>query len=369
MIKKQITNYIKNFGPSFGSKFVIIESDDWGSLRMPSNEVYKELEKSKVQLNFPGSDQFNLYDTLENTHDLELLFETLVSAKDSMGKSANFTALALTANPDFDKIKNSHFEEYSYKDLNQSFEEYGKGDVLSLYAKGIDEHIFIPQFHGREHVNVPIWMRALKNNIGDARLAFDYGVWGHINTHPKNLFYQAAFDVEFPSDIIEQHKTIEDGLSLFESTFGFKATYFVPPNGPMNNSLLSTLSKEGIKLISSDIIQKEVLGNGRTKKHFRYMGMKNKLGQRFIKRNCFFEPSGEGKDWIDSCLSDVELAFKYKKPAVISTHRVNYVSGLSEQNRDRGLFQLKKLLQSIIKKWPDVQFISTSELYNVFENK
>ncbi len=361
--------FIKNLGPSLKSKYIVIESDDWGSLRMPSIEVYKELEKSKVQLNFPGSDQFNLYDTLENTHDLELLFETLTSVNDSMGKSANFTALALTANPDFDQIKKSDFENYSYKDLNQSFEEYGKGNVLSLYYQGIDERIFIPQFHGREHVNVPIWMRALKNNIGDARLAFDYGVWGHINTHPKNLFYQAAFDVEFPIDINEHHKIIKDGLSLFKRTFGYEATYFVPPNGPMNNALLSTLSKGGIKLVSSDLIQTEVLGNGRTKKHFRYMGMKNKYNQRFIKRNCFFEPSGEGKDWVDSCLSDVELAFKYNKPAVISTHRVNYVSGLSEKNRDRGLIELKKLLQGIIKNWPDVQFISTSELYNLFENK
>lgn len=369
MIKNFVTNLLKNLGPSLNIKFIIIESDDWGSLRMPSNDTYEKLEKSGVQLKFPGSDQYNLYDTLENTQDLELLFETLAPIKDCVGRSANFTALTLSANPDFDKIQESNFEKYSYLNLKQSFEKYQKGDVLSLYAKGIEEGIFIPQFHGREHLNVPLWMRALKNNIGDARLAFDYGVWGHINTHPKNLFYQAAFDVEYPEDIIEHHQIVKDGLALFERTFGYKASYFVPPNGPMNNSLLSILADYGVRLVSSDTIQVEVLGNGKTKKHFRYMGMKNKLGQRFIKRNCFFEPSGEGKDWVDSCLKDIEFAFKNKKPAVISTHRVNYMGGLSDINRVRGLFQLKELLQTILKKWPDVQFITTSELYDLFENK
>ena len=364
-----IKNLLKKLGPSLNSKCVVIESDDWGSLRMPSNEVYSKLEKSGVQLKFLGSDQYNLFDTLENTKDLELLFETLNSVKDGAGSSACFTVLALSANPDFEQIKNSNFSEYAYLDLNQSYEKYDKGDVLALYHQGIKEGNFIPQFHGREHLNVPLWMRALKEDIGDARLAFEYGVWGHINTHPNNLFYQAAFDVEFPADILDHQLIVEDGLSLFEKTFGFKATYFVPPNGPMNNSLLSTLANSGINLIASDTIQAEALGNGETKKHFRYMGMKNKYGQRFIKRNCFFEPSAGGKDWVDSCLKDIEVAFKFKKPAVISSHRVNYIGGLSEINRANGLTQLKDLLQNIVKKWPDVKFITTAQLYDLFQNK
>jgi hypothetical protein len=298
------------------------------------------------------------------------LFSTLLKYKDNTGNSPIITANTVIANPDFEKIKAADYSSYYIEPFTETLKRYPQhNNSFELWKQGIQSGIFFPQFHGREHLNVPLWMRALKNNIGDARLAFDYGVWGHINTHPNNLFYQAAFDVEYPEDIIEHHEIVKDGLALFEKTFGYKASYFVPPNGPMNNSLLSTLADCGVRLVSSDTIQVEVFGNGRTQKHFRYMGMKNKLGQRFIKRNCFFEPSGEGKDWVDSCLKDVELAFRYKKPAVISTHRVNYMGGLSEKNGDRGLFQLKELLQTIVKKWPNVQFVTTSELYDIFENK
>lgn len=366
-MKQFLLNTLKNLGPSLRKQYIVFESDDWGSFRIPNIEVYQTLEKNGIQLKFPGSDQYNLYDTLESTNDIESLFEVITSVRDSHGNHAKFTPLVLSANPDFERIKSSGFGEYSFLDLEKSYSLYNKGNVLDLIREGVDNQIFMPQFHGREHLNVPVWLRALQNNIGDSRLAFDYGVWGHINTHPNKIFYQAAFDVEIENDI-ETHKSIvSSGLNLFEETFGYKACYFVPPNGPMNNSLLPILADKGIQLVSSDTIQVEVFGNGKTKKHFRYMGLKNKFGQRYIKRNCFFEPSAGEKDWVDSCLSDIQYAFDHRKPAVISTHRVNYIGGLYESNRDQGLKQLKLLLDKIIANWPNVEFINTPELFNLFD--
>lgn len=366
-MKKYILNTIKNFGPKVHSKIVIFESDDWGSFRIPNNTAYQALEAKGVQLKFPGSDQYNLYDNLESTHDLELLFELLTSHKDHLNNPVTFTPLSLVANPDFKKIKESGYQHYFSLNLKESFDHYNKGNVLDLYFKGISEGIFLPQFHGREHLNVAVWMRALQNNIGDSRIAFEQEVWGQINTHPNHIFYQAAFDLEYPGDITSQKEIIQNGLELFKSTFGYKAEYFVPPNGPMNNQLLPILAHCGIKLISSDTIQLEVLGNGKTSKHFRYMGMKNKFGQRFIKRNCFFEPSGRDKDWVDSCLRDIELAFRYGKPAVISTHRVNYVGDRNADNRDFGLKQLDKLIKLMLLKWPDIEFTNTPKLFDYFD--
>ena len=347
------------------NKYLVIESDDWGSFRIPSNQTYSKLEELGIQLNFPGADYYNQFDTLESRVDLESLFEILDSKKDTYGSSAIFTPLTLCANPDFTKIRNSNYSQFLYLNLKESLEYYQRSGAYEMYLKGIDNKLFIPQFHGREHLNVPVWMRALKNDIGDARVAFEHEVWGHINSHPNNIFYQAAFDVEIFSDIEEHIHIIDDGLKLFQHTFGYKAEYFVPPNGPMNNLLCEVLSKNGVKLIASDIVQSEPLGNGKFKRHFRFMGMKNNFGQKFIKRNCFFEPSAEGKDWVDSCLNDIQLAFKYNKPAIVSSHRVNYIGGLSIKNRDRGLKQLNLLLGQVLKNWPDVKFITTSELFDL----
>ena len=50
------------------------------------------------------------------------------------------------------------------------------------------------------------------------------------------------------------------------------------------------------------------------------------------------------------------------RPAIISSHRVNYVGFLDERNRDKNLKLLKTLLDKILNKWPDVEFLSSDEM-------
>lgn len=65
-----------------------------------------------------------------------------------------------------------------------------------------------------------------------------------------------------------------------------------------------------------------------------------------------------------AAMARIQVAFLYNKPAVISTHRVNYIGYIDPKNRDNSLKQMKILLDKIIKKWPDVKFISTDQLSN-----
>ena len=51
-----------------------------------------------------------------------------------------------------------------------------------------------------------------------------------------------------------------------------------------------------------------------------------------------------------------------KRPAVISTHRINYVGYIDPKNKENGLRQLGKLLERILNKWPDVRFVTTDQL-------
>jgi hypothetical protein len=208
-------------------------------------------------------------------------------------------------------------------------------------------------------------MRALKNNDKDTLRAFDQGVWGFNNKHPLHISYQAAFDLELTDDLATQEEIIRDGLQLFEKIHGFKAEFFVPPNGPFNNSLEKVAAEHGIRFMSAAKIQREVLGAGKTRKVLHWLGQRNKYGQRYITRNCFFEPSDPAKDWVDACLAEIAIAFRWRKPAVISSHRVNYIGGLDPANRDRGLQQLNALLRRIVQNWPDVEFKTSVELGNM----
>ena len=86
----------------------------------------------------------------------------------------------------------------------------------------------------------------------------------------------------------------------------------------------------------------------------------------YLTRNVVFEPCSfeypENKDWVMDTLNDIDIAFKWKKPATISTHRVNYIGWLNPKNRSKGLKCLDELLKNILKKWPDVIFLTSVEL-------
>jgi hypothetical protein len=61
-------------------------------------------------------------------------------------------------------------------------------------------------------------------------------------------------------------------------------------------------------------------------------------------------------------MKEISSAFFWKRPAIISSHRVNYIGAINEKNSKRGLTDLQNLLQRIVKTWPDVQFISSEQL-------
>jgi hypothetical protein len=121
--------------------------------------------------------------------------------------------------------------------------------------------------------------------------------------------------------------------------------------------------------MSSPKFQKEVLGADKTKTHFRYLEKTNKYRQRYITRDAFFEPSVAAGNKVDKFLAEIRVDFKFKKPAVISSHRVNYIGGLSIKNRDNGLNKVSELLKTIITKCPNVEFITSIELGMLISNK
>ena len=134
---------------------VVIESDDWGSIRMPSKEMYDSLIKKGVTL---GKYGYEKVDTIASRSDLEKLFEVCDSFKDINGRPLVITANAVVANPDFQKIKESNFQAYFYEPITTTMERYYPGcSPFPLWKEGMEAGVFHPQLHGREHINVPMW--------------------------------------------------------------------------------------------------------------------------------------------------------------------------------------------------------------------
>jgi hypothetical protein len=95
-----------------------------------------------------------------------------------------------------------------------------------------------------------------------------------------------------------------------------------------------------------------------------YQGEKNAMGQYYLVRNCVFEPSQYPvhHDNVGECLKGIQNAFFWKKPAIITSHRLNFIGFIHPENRERNLKQFRDLLENILKKWPDVEFMSSVDL-------
>ncbi len=348
-------------------KIVIIESDDWGSIRMPSWEAFEDLQMAGLNLTSGDNRRYNLNDTLASAEDLNGLFDTLLSIHKKYGKQPVFTAVSVVANPDFEKIRANNFEEYDYEPFTFTLKRYDKESAFKLWQYGVKEHLFVPEFHGREHLNVAQWIKALQEGDKATLHAFTRSCWGFTPSNGYN--YLAAFYLDRPTDLHLQEKVLKEGLQLFKSLHGYEASLFVPPNGFIHNSLEEVAANAGIRYMSTPKIQKESIGFGRTKRHFRWLGKNNNHGQCYLTRNAFFEPSSPGRDWVVTCLNEIEIAFRWGKPALISSHRVNYIGGLQEQNREKGLKALHALLSSICQRWPEVEFKTSTELGNIISNQ
>ena len=360
-----VKQYLTNLpGWHTNRKIVVIESDDWGSIRMPSKKVYDYLLKKKYRVN---QSPYERYDSIESVKDLESLFEVLESVRDRNNHPAVITANSVVANPDFDKIRKSDFQEYHYELFFETYKKYNSG-AFELLQEGLNKGFFIPQFHGREHYNIPVWMRALRKRDKNVRFAFDLGMAGiSSKTNPENgNEFLAAYLFETPEDIIIHQLAISEGLDLFEQIWGFKSDTFIAPCYTWSKKNEYILNIQKIKMIQGMNYQFEPLSYDGKKKIFHFSGEKNHFGQRYNVRNCFFEPTlNPDFDWIDTCLNQIRIAFRCHKPAVICSHRINYIGNIDAQNRDTNLVKFKNLLVHILKKWPDVEFVSSDKLIEI----
>jgi hypothetical protein len=353
--------YINLRGWKTKRKIVVIESDDWGSIRMPSRIVVDLLKSKQYPLE---NNKFTSLDGLESKEDLESLFEILKNHKDKNGNHPVITACALVANPDFDKIESSGFKDYHFETIDKTYQSYGENDLLSFWLeKGIKKNLLYPQFHGREHLNPSKWLRVLQSTNAMEKDAFEnktlLGLSGAQTS--KMELYMSAFSGVSTKEKNDIAVITEDGLKLFEKIFGFKSISFIPSQSVQFEEINKILVASGVNFSQAGqyFIPNE---NGELRKVNKFWGDKDKYGMTYWRRNCRFEPYKSKSNPVNSCLEEIEIAFKCGKPAVISSHRINYTSRIDENHRNQSLVLLDDLLSKIIKNNPSVEFMNSEQL-------
>lgn len=345
-------------------KIVVIESDDWGSIRIPSIDVYNMLVERGVGLDKLA---YTRYDSLASEEDLSSLFETLTGIRDKNGNFPVFTANTVIGNPDFEKISNAKFKEYYFEPFTETLKRYPKHvNSFQLWKEGIAAGVFKPQFHGREHLNVNRWLRALQENNRDIHMAFNLGMFDlSVDKRITEHSFMDALNLEAKKEIQLLSQSISEGLEIFYSLFGYRSLSFVAPSYIWHREIEGTLYEKGVRFIQSAHYQLEPHSGKEHlfKRILHYTGQRGKSGLYFIVRNASFEPSEKPDyDWIDDVMVKAKTAFLWRKPLIISSHRVNYVGFIDRSNRDKNLPRIRLLLKTLLKTWPDIEFLGTDEL-------
>lgn len=350
-------------------KLLVIESDDWGAIRIPPGVDTEKLRKAGIAL---GESPYDRLDCLENREDLELLFEILDKAVGAGRSSPVMTFNTVMGNPDFDAIEKSGFEQFFHEHFHDSYNTYHSQDLRGIWRQAVEASLIVPQFHGREHLNSQLWMRDLKAGIAATRDAFKHRIFALSlqTSSPHQQHYSAACSVESNQELETFTGILDDGLSMFESTFGASSRTFVACNYVLPREVEAHLANRGVSGIQTQrgYVQPQPKKSGKRRRVYRYTGQRNRHGQLYTVRNVLFEPYLDAdRDWTASSIREIDAAFQSGLPAIVCTHRINYVGSHSTRHRDRSLRLLERLLESIMSKWPDIEFCSSDQLCSIID--
>lgn len=367
MMKNTINNYLKNIlGWRTKRKIVVFSVDDYGNVRLDSKKARENLDKAGLKV----LSRFDAYDTLETKDDLTALFDVLSSVRDINGNKAVFTAFSVPVNIDFEEMERNRYSEYKYELLPKTYEKLSNKDskayngAWELWKEGMEKKILHAEFHGREHFNLKVFNEKLKNK--DKEIIESLKNRSLISISDTG-YLTVSFSGAFKFWNFEENNNFEDiiisGLNEFEKVFGYRAKHFNAPGGTEHPAIHQYLKIGGIKYLDTPFIKSEHHGKAKFKRVLNYTGKMNKYGQIFQVRNCVFEPTEErGFNWVNYTFKQVEAAFNLRRPAIISTHRVNFSGYIDESNRKKGLKSLKELLYIIIRKYGNVEFMTSNEL-------
>ena len=371
-MNRRILDNLKNLpGWRTRRKLVVFNVDDYGNIRLASRAAGERLGQAGVAL----TGRFDQLDTLETRADLEALFEVLDSVRDSTGRGAVFTPYTLSANPDFAALR-ADPDSWPAEALPDSFTRLAAEDpqaydgTWAMWHEGIDRGLFQPEFHGREHLNLRLLMRKLARRDADVMANLQADSMAGLKADPDlpGVGFTHAFGLADRSDLAQHREIIADGIACFARIFGRPATCFTPPAQRLHPELKGFVAEHGIRAIDRPLHAVQQIDRGRTRRAFHVMGRKRGRDHVTLVRNVMFEPNlAPCRDEVARALGLIEAAFRWGKPAMISSHRVNFCGHIDPANRKAGLAALKRLLDAILRRWPDAEFLGAGELAQQIE--
>ena len=349
---------------------IVFESDDWGLCGEGRDQQVQSDLVSKGYVDIDSNFLAPMYkNTLESESDLDNLSNSLAKFKDRLGRSPIFTANMVVSNPDFERIKQNRFSQYFAIPISKGFPTgwHDWATTVRGWKKAINRKVWLPEYHGFSHFNYRNWIRGLGK--GDQRLmdffnrsmvtySVRFRVLSEYGVHIGNRWDFQSFG--------EQYSDICAGFDIFNSLFGRFPRTTIPPNNVWNPDTYRAFLKSKVRFIQSEKESLKSNLGARNTNISLIPDVFNSILLRFSSlckqyRNVHLEYNDENES---AAVVSSTNCFVSGVPAIVGTHRVNYVSGVDPNLPRKNLKRLENYLHSVLEN-ENVVFLSDNELFQL----
>ncbi len=322
-------------------KAVVLQSDDWGLCAWsPDAESWRALRETPAYQSAPGRRYGG--STLESADDVRALADLLLSFRGGDGFPPVLQANTVLANPDYDRLAAAGFEgdDVPAVELPALPSRWSRPRLWEQLTIARLSGVWWPELHGYHHAPAATWLEAMRRGDSDALIAFEHQVMVCAAVEASGEFDPAEPEAA-------RTRRLERAVARFRELFGRSPGSFCPPDYRWDERLEADAERLGVTAFQ-----------GKNEQHGARQGRVSRLvlgpsgarsaGARFyLPARIAFEPSLGGPSGarvdVDAVVRAVRAAWSRGRPAVVSTHRLNFVH-LDDNLVAHGRARLRALL-------------------------
>lgn len=315
--------------PALAVPILIVESDDWG----------------------PGP--------LAHAAALGRIVDVLARHRDATGRAAVMTIGAILAIPDNAAIRRNGLRRHDARTLLDP--DFNAIREALLQGRGLG--VLALQLHGMTHYWPPSFLKAIAEDerVRDWILACD-GVETEALPSPiQSRWTDASVLPSQPLPVETIRAAVAEEVSRFQDCFGVRPTVAVPPTFVWNRDVEQAWVDHGIQVIVTPgrrLTRRDADGRPGGCDRTMLNAERGASGAIYLVRDIYFEPTLGHR--AEPTLAEIARRVRLGRPALIETHRFNF-TGTQEQC-ERSLAELDRLLRRARERWPDMRFLSSAEL-------
>jgi len=344
-------------------KAVVLESDDWGLCAWsPDDQAFRVLAdtpvfRSNVGARYGGS-------TLERAEDVREMVATLLEFRGGDGFPPVLQANTVVAAPDYVGLTPPGFEAdpMPLVDFPATPSRWARPGLWGEISRAREAGVWWPELHGLHHLPERAWLTALRRGASDARRAHD-------QQSPVCQAVEGSGEYAAAEPIELRRRNLGLAVEKFTAVFGRPPGSFCPPDYQWDSALDEDAVRLGLSTFQgrSERADAPLPLLSRTIGRYRWPDLS---GKRFsLPPRIAFEPSAGPREaarvGVEAVRRSVRAAWNLGQPAIVSTHRVNYVH-LDAKRQANGLARLRDLLAVLVED--GAVFVTDAEVHGLLEH-